>query len=229
MNIINLVNALPWNPNRRWSTRPQSNINKIILHQELAEGTIEQVNNYHINPNHISDRGCPHFCYHYGIRKNGEVIQANELTHVTWHTKGQNSVSVGIMLEGNFKGTGHDLGKDKPTDEQMKSVEEIVEHLKDLLNLTNQDVYGHYHYGKPACPGYFVSDWIEKHRKDGAETVTGERLQEMLNSLGYDCGPVDGVIGRKTTKAIRDFQKDQGLTVDGIPGSQTILKLVSLT
>lgn len=40
-------------------------------------------------------------------------------------------------------------------------------------------------------------------------------VQRGLLSRGYDIGDVDGVIGTKTTDAIRDFQRRQGLTVTG--------------
>lgn len=40
-------------------------------------------------------------------------------------------------------------------------------------------------------------------------------LQKYLNSLGYDCGVVDGVAGVKFDAAIRAYQKDKGCIVDG--------------
>lgn len=46
-------------------------------------------------------------------------------------------------------------------------------------------------------------------------------IQVRLNGLGYKCGVVDGAIGQKTKKAIRQFQADRGLTVDGIAGPAT--------
>lgn len=46
-------------------------------------------------------------------------------------------------------------------------------------------------------------------------------LQSILNSLGYDCGGADGKFGSKTLKAVKKFQKDKGLTVDGIVGKNT--------
>lgn len=234
MEIVNLINVLPWHPERRWSIREPSKINKIIIHQELAEGSVESVNQYHIRPNHISPRGCPHFCYHYGIRENGQTIQANDLTNIVWHTGGANETSVGIMLEGNFKGPGHELGREKPSDEQMKSLETLVARLIEMLSLAPQDVFGHYHFGKPACPGYFVSEWIENLRNripsvDDATEMSLKTLQTRLNKLGYDCGKVDGILGRKTAEAIRKFQKDMNLVVDGIPGPQTFGKLFTLT
>jgi len=49
--------------------------------------------------------------------------------------------------------------------------------------------------------------------------VTG--VQSQLNALGYDTGGIDGIAGRKTDQAIRDFQQANGLAVDGIIGPQT--------
>jgi len=39
--------------------------------------------------------------------------------------------------------------------------------------------------------------------------------QRFLRQLGYDPGPVDGIRGAKTRSAVRRFQRDQGLKVDG--------------
>ena len=54
---------------------------------------------------------------------------------------------------------------------------------------------------------------------DSNEYVT--LLQEALIQAGYDCGPHDGIFGRKTKAAVEKYQKDNGLTVDGIVGKQT--------
>jgi membrane-bound lytic murein transglycosylase B len=42
-------------------------------------------------------------------------------------------------------------------------------------------------------------------------------MQEVLQSLGFDVGGVDGIIGTKTRDAIRGFQKGRGLPADGHP------------
>lgn len=233
MEIINLTAELEWHASRSWATRELSRINKIIIHQELGEGTIEQVNRYHVKPNHMSPKGCPHFCYHYGIRKNGEIVLANELSNITWHTKGQNGVAVGIMLVGNFAGPGHTVGTTEPTAEQLASLADLVDYLKKAFKLTNQEVFGHYHFGKPACPGTVVQEWIEDYRNNitavSAPEKTVSEIQKRLNKLGYACGEVDGVIGVKTMAAIRKFQADNLLEVDGIVGPQTWKRLIVLS
>lgn len=46
-------------------------------------------------------------------------------------------------------------------------------------------------------------------------------VQQRLKTLGYYKIAVDGIWGSKTRTAVRNFQRDYGLTVDGIVGSRT--------
>lgn len=46
-------------------------------------------------------------------------------------------------------------------------------------------------------------------------------IQEALGYRGYYFGKIDGIFGTQTTSAIKSFQKDKQLVVDGIIGSQT--------
>lgn len=52
-------------------------------------------------------------------------------------------------------------------------------------------------------------------------------VQEMLNNLGYDAGPNDGLMGPKTRGAIREFQTDAGLPVTGRIDSELLAQLQS--
>lgn len=58
---------------------------------------------------------------------------------------------------------------------------------------------------------------------DPVEELSG--VQARLNNLGFDCGPVDGINGPMTKAAVRAFQEQYGLKVDGIAGSRTQAKL----
>lgn len=51
------------------------------------------------------------------------------------------------------------------------------------------------------------------------------QVQTKLKSLGLYTGSVDGIYGTGTQKAVRQFQKNCGLTVDGIAGPKTLLYL----
>ena len=55
------------------------------------------------------------------------------------------------------------------------------------------------------------------------ETI--RRVQAQLNMIKYDCGKPDGVAGAKTTAAIKKFQEDHQLTVNGKVTKEFLLSL----
>ena len=54
-------------------------------------------------------------------------------------------------------------------------------------------------------------------------------IQRLLNNAGYGYLVEDGVFGVRTDTAVKQFQKDRNLTVDGIVGSQTLEALLPPT
>lgn len=50
-------------------------------------------------------------------------------------------------------------------------------------------------------------------------------VQSRLKDLGYYDGPIDGYLGGNTVPAIKAFQRDYGLAVDGIVGKATLSAL----
>lgn len=50
-------------------------------------------------------------------------------------------------------------------------------------------------------------------------------VQQALSFLGYSPGPIDGIFGPLTDEAVRNFQSDQRIAVDGIVGPETIAAL----
>jgi peptidoglycan hydrolase-like protein with peptidoglycan-binding domain len=61
--------------------------------------------------------------------------------------------------------------------------------------------------------------------KQGATGEAVRQLQQALTNLGYDPGTVDGRFGDATESAVKAFQQDRGLTVDGIVGDITWLNI----
>lgn len=69
--------------------------------------------------------------------------------------------------------------------------------------------------------------------KKGSKGASVKLLQTLLKGLGYtnvDGSPlkIDGDAGTNTDNAIRKYQKDMGLTVDGIAGKNTWGKIIGL-
>jgi peptidoglycan hydrolase-like protein with peptidoglycan-binding domain len=57
--------------------------------------------------------------------------------------------------------------------------------------------------------------------KEGSHGVAVRGLQRRLLAQGYDLGEIDGRFGPKTEAAVKRFQGDFGLEVDGIVGPKT--------
>ena len=57
--------------------------------------------------------------------------------------------------------------------------------------------------------------------QNGTSGTAAYRCQWYLNELGYDVGDIDGMCGAVTVAAIKSFQTDKGLVVDGICGDNT--------
>jgi peptidoglycan hydrolase-like protein with peptidoglycan-binding domain len=57
--------------------------------------------------------------------------------------------------------------------------------------------------------------------KQGSKGDAVRALQNALKARGYDPGEVDGDFGPATTKAVKEFQGDYDLDVDGIAGPNT--------
>lgn len=54
-------------------------------------------------------------------------------------------------------------------------------------------------------------------------------LQRRLGTLGFDAGWVDGIFGPETERAVREYQRNQGLTADGVVGRETVDALERLS
>lgn len=72
--------------------------------------------------------------------------------------------------------------------------------------------------------GYFTDEdtvnlgdpiWEDDDGSAGSQSSVVTRVQGGLAQLGYNPGPVDGKPGPQTSEAIREYQRDHGLLVDG--------------
>lgn len=61
--------------------------------------------------------------------------------------------------------------------------------------------------------------------KQGSTGDDVKTVQKKLKNWGYYTGSVDGIFGSKTKEAVKYFQRKNGLTVDGIVGTNTLKAL----
>ncbi len=75
----------------------------------------------------------------------------------------------------------------------------------------------------PSSPPQESSPISRPTLRKGSKGDAVKDLQSRLIALGYDLGPwgADGDFGSQTKKAVKAFQQDHGLKVDGIVGKET--------
>jgi outer membrane protein OmpA-like peptidoglycan-associated protein len=76
-----------------------------------------------------------------------------------------------------------------------------------------------------------IAEWDQLRRLGSAQTRLADNwgvreYQLLLAGLGYYGGPVDEIHGPLTDAAVRNFQTDHALSVDGVVGDQTWLALI---
>lgn len=73
--------------------------------------------------------------------------------------------------------------------------------------------------------GYRLGDRLLYHRNPMLRGDDVAALQLRLGALGFDAGRVDGIFGPNTEAALKDFQRNTGLTTDGVCGRDVLATL----
>jgi peptidoglycan hydrolase-like protein with peptidoglycan-binding domain len=61
--------------------------------------------------------------------------------------------------------------------------------------------------------------------RHGSSGTAVRQLQEALKEAGHDPGPIDGEFGPATEAAVRAFQQEKEIAVDGVVGAVTWLNI----
>jgi N-acetylmuramoyl-L-alanine amidase len=75
------------------------------------------------------------------------------------------------------------------------------------------------------CTALTVSTVQAATYQKGSSGSTVRTIQTKLKRWGYYTGSVDGIYGSKTVAAIKHFQRNNGLTADGVCGPATLQAL----
>ncbi|RKY31555.1 MAG: hypothetical protein DRP74_04645 [Candidatus Omnitrophota bacterium] len=94
-------------------------------------------------------------------------------------------------------------------EEQLQLKDEEIENLsQEVASLEKQAIVE----AKPV---------VQQAPKKASQTSKTKQIQIALTNAGYNPGPIDGKMGKRTRQAIRDFQRDHNFTVDGKVGKET--------
>ena len=104
----------------------------IVIHHTAStrDMTVQEIHQLHLN----QGENWKGIGYHFYIDKQGIIWRGRPEEMSGSHALDYNSVSIGICLSGNFE-------IEKPTDNQLKSLSELLQHLKQKYG--NVQIVGH--------------------------------------------------------------------------------------
>jgi N-acetylmuramoyl-L-alanine amidase len=152
MQIHNIVDALAKHPTKKYTTRPLSQINGIVIHHYAVVATPQAVASYHVNT-----LGWPGIGYHFAIEPDGKIQQTNKLETISYHVGNPNWRTIGIALNGNFM-------INPPTQKALDSARWLTNYIRNLPAITIKDQFGHGQFPggtATACPGATWPQWID--------------------------------------------------------------------
>lgn len=231
----------------------RNKIDMIVLHHAAAKNcTIYNIHQWHL-ANSWSGFG-----YHYFIRKDGRIFKGRPDDTIGSHAKGYNSTSLGLCFEGDFEKEiptqaqidaglelvsylkkKYNIKKIKGHGELMASscpgklfpMEKFIGEKENLiLSFQRAAVADGIKLKQYGCDG-----------KYGAETEVAMKQCVVKRRLFYKYKNAtklvqrllgitqDGLCGKETSDAIKNFQKKSNLTADGAVGEETWKKLLKIS
>jgi hypothetical protein len=171
INIIDIIDELPKDPNQSYANRTLSQIERIVVHNTASSesATPEAIANYHVNT-----RGWAGIGYHYLIKNDGTIYQTNHLTTVSYHVGNANTKSIGISLIGNFE-------ENNINNIQYAALIRLLNHLKGLFPTIEIDP--HKKYANTACPGVYVMNKLFPGGVDSPAVGIGALTDESFERL----------------------------------------------
>ena len=193
------------------------------------------IRDWHVESNGWSDVG-----YHYFIRGNGTLESGRPLERAPASQVGHNAGTVAICL--------HGLAAENFVEEQYRTLIDLAREINGAYS-SLVTFHGHREVSSKPCPVFpyravlgldrdgrmsgsptaipdpLTEPWVEAKGEPSMLEVTFRgaavgRLQRLLGEAGYILKE-DGLFGQATLAAVKAFQADNDLAVDGIVGPKT--------
>ena len=180
-------------PNKITIHHVGSSDNKPIIKSFAGKNSIKSIESYHIDK-----RGWNNIGYHYIIAPNGDIYEGRPDDVVGAHVRNHNTNNIGINIWCNS-----DI--EVPTDNQIKSLKELLNNLFKIYNIDIKDVYGHKDLVSTDCPGtnlYNILNAIKSTWK------TPDKETDILVLL-HDISNQMLILNQKMAKVVEHFNKHE--------------------
>ncbi len=123
---------------------------------------------------------------------------------------------------------GYKIGSSGPDGVFGQKTEEAIRKFQKDRNINVDGIVGPDTWQKLVEASYHLGDRTLYLHSPFLRGDDIHKLQTILNSMGFNCGMIDGIFGPKTEESVREFQKSTGIQSDGIVGTSTIQALKNL-
>ncbi|AUR03205.1 Negative regulator of beta-lactamase expression [Phaeobacter inhibens] len=169
------------------SYKPDGQVKYIVIHYS-ATAIEDDVSAEDIDRMH-KRRGFREIGYHWYIRKSGSIEMGRDLSQpgrfeVGAHSKGENSISVGICFEGGVRKGAMNTGFDSRTPAQTRAMIELIDKM--LERFPGAVVRGHRDMPGAAtqCPGFNATAWWDEvQRKRNARPWWLSLINSLLKGF----------------------------------------------
>ncbi|RMH18229.1 MAG: N-acetylmuramoyl-L-alanine amidase [Gammaproteobacteria bacterium] len=173
---------------------------------------------------HMYRRGWFDIAYNFGVDYHGVIWELRGWGVEPGATKYHNHYSHAFVYIGNTQ--SHPV-----PDDAKRALAWLIDEAKRRYG--PQVVRKHRDVAATACPGAYLSAWLDAGRplppvtpapsllRKGDRGPAVQQLQRDLTYLGVANLAPDGIFGRKTQRAVKKLQRFWGLSVDGIVGPKT--------
>jgi N-acetylmuramoyl-L-alanine amidase len=127
-------------------------------------------------------------------------------------------------LQRRLAAAGHDTSVDEPGEFGLPT-EAAVRAFQEERRLDVDGVCGPQTWAALVESGFALGDRTLYFRQPMLRGDDVTELQRQLNSLGFDAGREDGILGEQTAVAVAEFQRNVGLAPDGFCGWTTVAAL----
>ncbi len=131
-------------------------------------------------------------------------------------------------IQDRLSALGHDSGTD-PRASFGPGTEAAVSAFQKAKGLDVDGIVGPDTWRSLWEAGYRLGDRLLFFRRPMYRGEDVSELQSRLNSLGFDAGKVDGMLGPKTEAAVLEFQHNRNLAEDGKVGPEVVTELGLVT
>jgi N-acetylmuramoyl-L-alanine amidase len=121
-----------------------------------------------------------------------------------------------VDLQTRLLSLGFDLGNRGIDGVFGPRTELAVKAFQQDIGILTDGVVGEITWREIVEAGYKPGERLLYLRHPPVRGVDVMELQRMLNDLGFDPGAVNGLFDERTTRALKEFQRNAGLTSDGV-------------